>query len=94
MKQTFCSKLPSAQKITLNGVTDNKWVMYEGKVGIVTNLTKWSATFNAVGDDGLTYVSLPVNPYNLRLATYAEIPDIRKPTPERAYELGYALVTH
>lgn len=96
MNQTleFTSKLPPALKVTINGISDNKWVMYNRAVGVVTELKLGSAIFNAVGEDGITYLSTPVNPQELVLATYAQIPDIRKPTQDKAYELGYALDTH
>lgn len=90
----YTSKLPPALKITINGISANKWVTYKGAVGIVTELTLGSAVFNAVGEDGMTYLSVPVNPHELVLATYAQIPNIRKPTQDKAYELGYSLDVH
>ncbi len=98
MQQTFnyTTKLPKKKletRITSETgvITNNRWVVYEGRIGIVTDLEENNATFKAVGEDGLTYASLPVNPYLLKLATLAQIPNSRKPKEEVAARLGYLL---
>jgi len=83
--------LPPAKPFTIGPIRNGRWVMYEGKVGVVTNMTKAAALFNAVGEDGITYKTTQVNPYELVLARVEQIPAIRRPTLERAYELGYAI---
>ena len=88
---TFTSVLPKKKPVRIGNIINNKWVKYEGRVGIVTQLEEDNAVFNAVGEDGITYASLNVNPYNLELAHFNDIPDIRKPSIERAAELGYSV---
>lgn len=91
----FITKLPKKKQVRIKSSTgiiaNNRWVMYEGRVGIVTELEEDNALFNAVGEDGITYASLQVNPYLLNLATLKQIPEIRKPSEEIAVELGYVL---
>jgi len=93
MGQTFehTSAVPAAKPFTIGPIKNNRWVMCEGKVGIVTKLSKEGAFFNAVGENGITYMSRFVDPFSLVLASWEQIPVIRRPTLERAYELGYAI---
>lgn len=89
----YTAKLPSSKPLKIGSIKSNRWVMYGGVVGIVTDMTEDSATatFNAVGDDGVTVASTSVDPFELIEATWEQIPEIRRPTKEAAYNLGYAL---
>ena len=89
----FTSVTHSSKPFKIGSIKNNRWVMYEGKIGIITGMVEKSDTaiFNEIGDDGTTVASIPVDPFALIEATWMNIPEIRRPTKEIAYKLGYAI---
>lgn len=86
-RQTLTSLLTIKEKHPL----ESRWVLFKGRIGIATQVTQGHATFNAVGEDGITYMQCAVPTAELKQAHYNDIPDIRKPTKERAQLLGYEI---
>lgn len=81
--------ITSTQELVRKHRFENRWVLYKGKVGIATNVSEHLALFNAVGADGHTYLSAAVPLHDLKQAHWKDIPEIRKPTKDRAQSLGY-----
>lgn len=89
----YTAQVPESKPFTIGSIKNGRWVVYEGKVGIVTEMKKDSAVFNTVDNRGITVHQQLVNPWALVEATWQQIPEIRRPTQEAAYALGYAFET-
>lgn len=63
------------------------WVIHEDKIGILSKLDP--AEVHLVNELGETYAVVPAVLSGLRQATRLEIPEPRRPTREKAMELGY-----
>lgn len=94
---TFESKIPAKRPVIYATpeaglIRNSRWVMYEGKVGIVTDMKEdGSAIFNAVDEEGVTFLKVPVAFTDLVQATWEQMPESRRPSKEAAAELGYAI---
>lgn len=97
---TFNSQIPSKRPIIYATpeaglIKHGRWVMYKNKIGIVTDLKEdGNATFNAVSEEGITYLQIKVPFTELVQATWKQIPELRRPSKEAAAELGYAIPTN
>lgn len=89
------SKLPPKKAVLWgNGnqiIKNNRWVLYQGTLGIVTDMNEnGTCNFNAVDDDGFTYSVIPDADYTkMELAHWAQIPEQRRPSKEVCETLGY-----
>lgn len=83
--------ITSRQELVQKHRFENRWVLYKGKIGIATKVGSHLALFNAVDEYGFTYLSITVPLHDLKQAHYTDIPDVRKPTKDRAQYLGYEI---
>lgn len=85
------AKLPPRKPVTYGAIKNNRWVLYKGKIGIITDMEdSGHGLFNAVDEAGFTYAVIPVDFTQVVLAAWSQIPEARRPSLEAAIRLGYA----
>jgi len=73
-------------------VRKGMWVSYQGSTGILTEWYKdGRCDVHLVAHDGTTREIIVVPLDQLVQATYEQIPESRRPSPERAAKFGYRL---
>lgn len=87
------SELPKKKPYVNGNLRANRWVVVEGKVGIVTSYEPELSSVDFVGQDGLTYANARVPTGLIRLAKWAEIPACRLVglSEVDAMRLGYSI---
>lgn len=87
------SALPKSKPYTFGNLRNNRWVVVDKRVGIVTSFEPELSTVDFVDEGGFTIYTERVHTAFIRLARWAEIPKSRiyGLTNEDGQRLGYHL---
>lgn len=87
------STLPKKKPYTFGNLRNNRWVVVNGRLGIVTSFEPELSTVDFVDAGGITKYTERVSTAFIRLARWREIPAARKHglTDDDGQRLGYPL---